>query len=151
MRSTLTPKQSSAAMLLALGHTHTEVAEKIKSSPMTIGKWIKLPMFQDQLATYRSQMFDRLAGRTVEEVMADAPNTFGRLKALRDQDNDLKTALGACRVLFDRQIPAKSQHEESHTIRIVLEKKEEAHARAVLAEDLNMIEEAEVVDGAPAS
>jgi len=150
MPTDLTPKQSTAAMLLALGSTHTEVAEKINISALTISKWMKLPHFQDRLATYRQQMFDRLNGATVDEVMADAPNTFKRLREHRDQTKDSKASLGACRILFDRQIPARSQHEESHTIRIVLEKKEEQFARAVLAEDLAMIEDAEVIDGPPA-
>lgn len=148
----LTPKQSTVCMLLALNSTQSEAAAKAGVSPLTVCKWMKLPEFQNVLQTYRQQMFDRLQAQTVEEVMADAPNTFTRLKELRDEKKNLNVALGACRELFARQIPARTQHEEDRTIRIILEKREEQHARAVLEEDrLLDIQEAEVVDAAPSS
>lgn len=134
--------------MLALNNTQTETAEKVGVSAMTVAKWMKLPHFQDCLATYRSQMFERLMGQTIEEVMADTPNTFKRLRSLRDQLVNLPVALGACRELFARQIPARTSHQEEHTIRIVLEKKDETHARKVLEEDATFrhIEDAEVID-----
>ena len=134
MPALLTPKQYSAAMLLATMHSPTEAAEQLKVKPSTISSWCKLPAMQQQIEQYRERMFARLAGKTVEEVMADAPNTFRRLREHRDQTEDAKISLGACRELFARQVPAKTVHDESRTIRIILEQKDEAHARAVLAE-----------------
>ena len=137
-------------MLLALNNTQSETAQAVKVSPMTISKWMKLPIFQDRLAAYRQQMFERLQANTLEEVMADAPNTFHRLKELREEPKNLNVALGACRELFARQMPARTHHEEDRTIRIILEKREELHARAVLEEDANYpVEDAEVCDAPP--
>lgn len=144
---TLTPRQSTVAMLLALGHTQTEASEKTGVRAPSISKWLKTPDMQAAIEDYRKQMFDRLAGKTAEEVMADAPNTFKRLKELREERENLQVSLGACRELFSRQVPAQTKHQEDHTIRIVLERKEEQHARAVLEEDRVMnISEAEVLD-----
>jgi len=143
----LTPKQSTSAMLLALNHTQTEVAERARVSLGSIQRWLKQPDFQALVESYRTQMFERIAGHTAEEVMADLPNTFARLKTLRGETKNLNVALGACRELFARQMPARTHHEEDRTIRIILEKREEQHARTVLEEDRIMdVEDAQVID-----
>lgn len=131
----LTSRQITAAMLVALNHTDTEIVKNLHMSSATFWKWQKLPIFQERVAAYRQQMFERLAGQTIDEIMADAPNTFKRLKELREERVNPQVALGACRTLFDRQVPVKTLHQEDRTIRIVLERRDEETARAVLEED----------------
>lgn len=91
MISKLTPKQTKALPLLAVGESAVEVSKRVKVSKQTISEWKHDPKFTDALEEVRRDAFSEankaLAGlalesvQTVKELMGSAESEQVRLRA----------------------------------------------------------------------
>lgn len=141
--------------LLVLGCTNNEIAEKLKYTPSRVSILINHPEIRAAADLLRTEMRRRSIGQLQDDLAHDARNTFDKLKLHRDAE-DPDVSLKACNLLWDRQIPKRTESKQEATIRFVLESKDLAHLKQVAAEDDAPIEahyryddEEEPTDDAP--
>lgn len=120
--------------LLVLGFTNNEIAEKLNYSVGRISLLVNHPEIIAAAAVLRTETRQRSIGQLQDDLAQDARNTFDKLKLHRD-DTDPDVSLKACNMLWDRQIPKRTESKQEATIRFVLESKDLAHLKQVAAED----------------
>jgi len=94
--SELTPKQLTAANLLANGLSMVLVAEKVEIGLSTLYKWKKLPAFNDEI----NQLIRVNEIKTYQDLFAMKPQALDRLRELM-KSNDSRTAIQACKLILD--------------------------------------------------
>lgn len=120
--------------LLVLGCTNNEIAEKLNYSVSRISLLVNHPEIIAAAAALRTETRQRSIGQLQDDLAQDARNTFDKLKLHRD-DTDPDVSLKACNMLWDRQIPKRTESKQEATIRFVLESKDLVHLKQVAAED----------------
>lgn len=94
--SELTPKQLTAANLLANGLSMVLVAEKVEIGLSTLYKWKKLPAFNDEI----NQIIRTNEVKAYQDLVALKPEALERLKELMNSQ-DSRTAIQACKLILD--------------------------------------------------
>jgi transposase-like protein len=89
-------KQEAAALLLAGGYTHAEVAALCDCGERSVRRWLRLPAFVARVAALQSQLFGEAVGR-LARVAGKAAQTLERLL---DSAND-NAALGAAKAVLE--------------------------------------------------
>ena len=146
-----TPRHYRLVELVVLGHTNAEIAEKLKYHPMRVSQLVNHPDIMVAVDQLRAAVRERSMGALQDDLAKDARNTFDKLRLHRDSTED-DISLRACSILFDRQIPKRTEVKEEQTIRIVLGAEQQAHLRQVAMEDDTTLDTTyEVEDDAPPS
>jgi hypothetical protein len=117
--------------LAVLGSTNNEIAKALKLSAVRVSQLMHHPEIMAMVAATRLQYREQ-----------DARNTFNRLKTHRD-DTDPDVSLKACGLLWDRQIPKRTISDETHTTRLIIERREMVYLEQVAAEDDESNDEAD--------
>ena len=138
----LSHRHHRVALLAASGMKSPEIAADIGMHPNSVRKYLCDPQIQVLIEGFKKQFVERCASTLEQQMIADGPNTFKRLTELRDQTRNPKVSLGACGILFDRQAPKKTMHQEDRVIRFEFSKDDKARIGQVL-------DEADVVDVSP--
>jgi transposase-like protein len=94
--SELTPKQLTAANLLANGLSMVLVAEKVEVGLSTLYKWKKLPVFNDEI----NQLIRTNEVKAYQDLVALKPEALERLRELMNSQ-DSRTAIQACKLIMD--------------------------------------------------
>lgn len=94
--SELTPKQLTAANLLANGLSMVLVAEKVEVGLSTLYKWKKLPVFNDEI----NQLIRVNEVKAYQDLISLKPEALERLKELMNSQ-DSRTAIQACKLILD--------------------------------------------------
>ena len=94
--SELTPKQLTAANLLANGLSMVTVAEQVEIGLSTLYKWKKLPVFNDEI----NQLIRVNEVKAYQDLVALKPEALERLKELMNSQ-DSRTAIQACKLIMD--------------------------------------------------
>ena len=94
--SELTPKQLTAANLLANGLSMVTVAEQVEIGLSTLYKWKKLPVFNDEI----NQLIRVNEVKAYQDLVALKPEALERLKELMNSQ-DSRTAIQACKLILD--------------------------------------------------
>ena len=139
------------AALAALRLPLDDIAQEVGLTVRTVQRTISRPEILDLIETFRKQMSSASSGDVLKDLEADTVNSFHRLRELRDQDDDRKVALGATRELWDRQVPKRTTHDETHITKIIIERRDLDRMRLV-REEMKQITDAayEEVHGTPA-
>lgn len=120
--------------LAVLGLTNNEIADKLNYTAARVSQIINHPEIQAAIHQLRTETRQRSIGQLQDDLAQDARNTFDKLRLHRD-DTDPDVSLKACNMLWDRQIPKRTESKQEATIRFVLESKDLAHLKQVAAED----------------
>ena len=94
--SELTPKQLTAANLLANGLSMVLVAEKVEVGLSTLYKWKKLPVFNDEI----NQLIRTNEVKAYQDLVALKPEALDRLRELMNS-NDSRTAIQSCKMILE--------------------------------------------------
>lgn len=143
----LSKRERRVAALAAMRLPIEEIAQDMDLTLRTVERILARPEVTDLILHYRAQSTAATSGNVLAEIEQDTRNTFTRLKQLRDQDLDLKTALGASRELWSVQVPKRTHHDETHVTKIIIERRDLDRMRQV-REELKTIT-AEAVDVTP--
>jgi hypothetical protein len=143
----LTSRHHRLAELAVLGLTNNEIADRLHYTPARVSVLLNHPDINAMVVAMRTTYRDRSLGTLHDDLAKDATNTFAKLKQHRDAE-DPDVSLKACTILFDRQIPKRTVHDETHITKIVLERRDIVYLEQVAAEDDGVVEaEGEVLDG----
>lgn len=141
----LTNRHHRLVELAVLGLTVSEIAARLRYSVSRVSILLNHPEIVAMVDDLRNTYRDRSLGSIHDDLAKDASNTFAKLKLHRDAD-DPDVSLRACTILFDRQIPKRTVHDETHITKIILERRDIAYLEQVAAEDDQALD-AEVLDG----
>lgn len=140
-------REHAIALFAAGGFSTPEIAARLGVGPRVVVQALGRPDVQALVANYRQELLSG-AGNAVEEIIkADGPRNVERLQQLRDQNKDVKVALGAARELLARQAPARTEHREDRTTRIVIGRDDMIAMREAVREVEGVVVK-EVVDAA---
>lgn len=130
----LKPKQRQAALLAALLYDPADIAAQVGYSTQYIVQLLRRSDIRELTKLYQEHYASGLHSTLMQSIMADAPTNLERIKQLRDQHEDERVALSAASLLFERQVPKVTKHEEERHIHVHLSREEEAYGASVLAE-----------------
>lgn len=144
----LRPQQKNIALLRALLYSTADIAAETGYSVGYVNEILRRADMQALVRQYES---DRIAGQRLAvqtTLMEDAPANLKAIQLIRDQNlgtqrddagntitGDHRVALSAATVLFDRQVPRITKHEEEKHIHIHLSREEQAAGASVLEEE----------------
>lgn len=94
--SELTPKQLTAANLLANGLSMVLVAEKVEIGLSTLYKWKKFPAFNEEI----NQLIRTNEVKAYQDLVALKPEALDRLRELMNS-NDSRTAIQSCKMILE--------------------------------------------------
>jgi len=136
--------------LAAMGHSNEEIAQQLALHPTRVSTLRNGPEIKMAIERLQQQMSQETLGTFMDKIVAEAEPTLGRLKELRDQDDELPVALGAAKELWESIVPKRTRHEEDKTVRLIIEGGDLKLLAEAIAEDSDKgIEDAEVVAPAP--
>ena len=141
----LKPQQRNVALLSALLYSVADIAAETGYSVQYINQLLRRSDVRDLVKQYESDRIAQQKAKVLEDLMEDAPHNLRVIKTLRDTNTkvdeqgvpvgDHRVALSAATLLFDRQVPKVTKHEEEKHIHIHLSKEEQALGAAVLDEE----------------
>lgn len=129
-----TPRHHRLVELAVLGLTNNEIAEKLSYSPTRVSQLLNHYDIITAIAELRATSRARSMGALQDDLAHDARNTFDKLRVHRDAE-DPDVSLRACGMLWDRQIPKRTEVQEEKTLRIILSREDQQYLRQVAAED----------------
>src|SRR3989337_4181142 len=100
------------AYMLLNGHTKRAAAAKLDMNPQYVGVLSNSPLFQAYMESLRRELKDTTFDELQDWLRVETAPTLQRLKELRDQHDELPTALGATREILARIDPIKTKSEE---------------------------------------
>lgn len=133
----LSTRDRRIATLAAMRLPIEEIAKETALSVRVVSKVLSMPETVDYILSLRHRAMPEIPetqADTLSHIESDTLNTFNRLKALREQDGDLKVSLGACRELWGVQVPKRTTHDETHVTKIIIERRDMDRITAVRAE-----------------
>jgi len=123
------------AYMLLNGHTKRAAAAKLDMNPQYVGVLSNSPLFQAYMESLRRELKDTTFDELQDWLRVETAPTLQRLKELRDQHDELPTALGATREILARIDPIKTKSEETRTLVLRIDAAGRQEMGAVLAED----------------
>lgn len=134
-----TPRHHRLVELAVLGLTNNEMAEKLGYSVTRVSQLLNHYDIITAIAALRATTRARSLGTLQDDLAHDARNTFDKLRVHRDAE-DPDVSLRACGMLWDRQIPKRTEVQEEKTLRIILSREDQQYLRQVADEDDAAIE-----------
>lgn len=141
----LKPQQRNVALLSALLYSVADIAAETGYSIQYINQLLRRSDVKDLVRQYESDRVAVQKSRVMDEIMDDAPRNLQVIKQIRESNltvgeqgeplGDTRVALSAATLLFDRQVPKVTKHEEEKHIHIHLSREEQSLGAAVLAEE----------------
>lgn len=139
----LKPQQRNVALLSALLYSVADIAAETGYSIQYINQLLRRSDVRDLVKQYESDRIATQKAKVMDEIMDDAPRNLHVIKQLRDDNvsiredgtGDPRIALSAATLLFDRQVPKVTKHEEEKHIHIHLSREEQSLGVAVLEEE----------------
>lgn len=139
----LKPQQRNVALLSALLYSVADIAAETGYSIQYINQLLRRSDVRDLVKQYESDRIATQKAKVMDEIMDDAPRNLNVIKQLRDENltstpenpGDHRIALSAATLLFDRQVPKVTKHEEEKHIHIHLSREEQSLGVAVLEEE----------------
>ena len=135
MIQSLSQRHILLAYMLLNGHTKRAAAEKLDMNPQYVGVLSNSPLFQAYMESLRRELRETTFDELQDWLRVETKPTLQRLKELRDQHDELPTALGATRVILDRIAPVTTKTEETRTLVLRVDAAGRREMDAVLAED----------------
>src|SRR3990167_4836904 len=139
-RSRLSQRHILLAYMLLNGHTQRAAATKIGLSENYVSILVNSPLFQAYMQSLRQELRDTTFDELQDWLRVETAPTLQRLKELRDQHDELPTALGASRVILDRIAPVTTKTEETRTLVLRIDAAGRQEMEAVMAEDGEVVE-----------
>lgn len=133
MLTKLSNRHHQVILLAALGMMPAEIAARLHYTRVHVSTLLQDPLIAAKVDEERAQFKERISSSLEQDLLADAPNTFKRLKEIRDHP-DPEVAVKGCVPLWDRQVLKRTIHDETHTTRIIIEKHEVQRLKQVQAE-----------------
>ena len=141
----LKPQQRNVALLSALLYSVADIAAETGYSVQYINQLLRRSDVRDLVKQYEHDRMAQQKAQVLDELMEDAPTNLRVIKQLRDDNTkvdekgvpvgDHRVALSAATLLFDRQVPKITKHEEEKHIHIHLSREEQALGASVLDEE----------------
>ena len=137
----LSPQQRVAMQLMLNGHSKGQVVEKIGISQPTLARWIKLPMWQQEL----QEAVKLEQGQGESQMRTLVPQATQVVNQLLVAGSD-QVRLGAARLVFET-VDRMTQREEQSQVLVELEGRLEdlqviAQQQGLMAKPLPMVEPA---------
>lgn len=141
----LKPQQRNVALLSALLYSVADIAAETGYSVLYVNQLLRRSDIKDLVRQYESDRMATQKAKVMEDIMEDAPHNLTVIKQIRDTNlkvgeqgeplGDTRVALSAATLLFDRQVPKVTKHEEEKHIHIHLSREEEQLGKDVLEEE----------------
>lgn len=141
----LKPQQRNVALLSALLYSVADIASETGYSIQYINQLLRRSDVKDLVRQYEHDRITVQKAKVMDGIMDDAPRNLEVIRYLRDNNievgekgepvGDHRIALSAATLLFDRQVPKVTKHEEEKHIHIHLSREEQSLGAAVLAEE----------------
>lgn len=141
----LKPQQKNVALLHALLYSVADIAAETGYSVQYVNQLLRRSDVKDLVRQYEADRVAMQKARVMDDLMDDAPHNFRVIQKIRDNNmavgeqgeplGDTRVALSAATLLFDRQVPKVTKHEEEKHIHIHLSREEEQLGKEVLEEE----------------
>lgn len=141
----LKPQQRNVALLSALLYSVPDIAAETGYSIQYVNQLLRRSDMRDLVKRYEEDRIAQQKTQVMDDIMEDAPRNLHAIKEIRDSNlqiddkgaplGDHRVALSAATLLFDRQVPKTTKHEEEKHIHIHLSKEEQQLGEAVLEEE----------------
>src|SRR3989304_3937137 len=122
------------AYMLLNGHTKRAAAAKLGMAERYVSVLSNSPLFQAYTESLRRELRDTTFDELQDWLRVETAPTLQRLKELRDQHDELPTALGATRAILDRVSPVTTKSEETRTLVLRIDAAGRRDMEAAMAE-----------------
>jgi len=128
------PRQREVALHAALLKTPAQIAEVTGYSVYSVRDILRRPEVVAYIEELQKDRNAVAADTLLQRVVDDGPRNLDRIIELRDQNDNLSVAKGAAELLWDRQLPRLTRHEEDRHVHIHITAAEVLEGQRVLAE-----------------
>lgn len=139
------------ALMVAAGMSNQEIAKQLGFTPGRVSVIKSSPLLQTLVEQHRREILTFGIKNAVDKLIGDAPFNVDFIRSVRDGEftdpEEARVRLSAAGMLFDRQIPRKSESEVKNTHTITVEHTQKLLATKVCEEIGDPIEvESTVID-----
>jgi hypothetical protein len=121
------------AFMVAAGMKNSEIAKQLHCNAARISVIKSSPLFKTLVAQHQREMTTYGVKNAMDKLLGDAPYNVDFIRSVRDGEfadpEDARVRLSAAGMLFDRQIPRKSEDGVKNSLTITVE-----HAQKQLAQ-----------------